>query len=72
MNKPIIKNPDIDKTRRALDDIRLDIEKWERIYHQLSKVDGVEIILYTTHEKIVELEHLQFILKSHLNKMGGR
>ena len=74
MNKIIKKGnlSDIDKTRRALEDIRLDIEKWERIYYQIADVDGVDIISYQMHEKIVELESLQFILKGHLARMGGR
>ena len=57
---------------RALQDIKADIEKWERIYHQLLKIDGIDVMVYQTHEKITELESLQFILKSQLSKMGGK
>ena len=60
----------IDNTRRALQDIKQDIEKWERIYKQLISIDGIDVMVYQTHEKITELESLQFILKSHLSKMG--
>ena len=62
----------IDNTRRALQDIKQDIEKWERIYKQLISIDGIDVMVYQTHEKITELESLQFILKSHLSKMGGK
>ena len=62
----------IDNTRRALQDIKQDIEKWERIYHQLLKIDGIDVMVYQTHEKVTELESLQFILKSQLSKMGGK
>ena len=62
----------IDNTRRALQDIKQDIEKWERIYHQLLRIDGIDVMVYQTHEKITELESLQFILKSHLSKMSGK
>ena len=74
MNKIIKKadTADIEQTRLALKDIELDIKKWERIYYQIAGVDGVEIISYQMHEKIVELESLQFILKGHLARMGGR
>ena len=62
----------IDNTRRALQDIKQDIEKWERIYRQLMLIDGIDVMVYQTHEKITELESLQFILKSQLSKMGGK
>ena len=57
---------------RALQDIKGDIEKWERIYRQLMLIDGIDVMVYQTHEKITELESLQFILKSQLSKMGGK
>ena len=57
---------------RALQDIKGDIEKWERIYKQLILIDGIDVTTYQTHEKITELESLQFILKSQLSKMGGK
>ena len=57
---------------RALQDIKADIEKWERIYRQLMLIDGIDVMVYQTHERITELESLQFILKSHLSKMGGK
>ena len=57
---------------RALQDIKGDIEKWERIYKQLISIDGIDVMVYQTHEKITELESLQFILKSQLSKMGGK
>ena len=62
----------ISNIERALQDIKGDIEKWERIYHQLLKIDGIDVMVYQTHEKIIELESLQFILKSHLSKMDGK
>ena len=57
---------------RALQDIKGDIEKWERIYKQLISIDGIDVMVYQTHEKVTELESLQFILKSQLSKMGGK
>jgi len=63
---------DIDKTKRSLNDITQDIEKWERIHLQLLKIEDIEVIKYRVHEKILDLESIQFILKSHLRKMGGR
>ena len=62
----------IDNTRRALQDIKGDIEKWERIYRQLMLIDGIDVMVYQTLEKITELESLQFILKSQLSKIGGK
>ena len=62
----------ISNIERALQDIKGDIEKWERIYHQLLKIDGIYVMVYQTHEKVTELESLQFILKSHLSKMSGK
>ena len=57
---------------RALQDIKGDIEKWERIYKQRISIDGIDVMVYQTHEKVTELESLQFILKSQLSKMGGK
>ena len=63
---------DIDKTKRSLNDITQDIEKWERIHQQLLKIENIDVIKYRVHEKVLDLESIQFILKSHLRKMGGR
>ena len=62
----------ISNIERALQDIKGDIEKWERIYKQLISIDGIDVMIYQTHEKVTELESLQFILKSQLSKMSGK
>ena len=62
----------IDQTRRAVQDIKADLEKHTRIHKQLLKIDGIDVILYKEAEKITELDTLHSILKLHLHKMGGR
>ena len=70
--KPKSDLSNIDQTRRAVQDIREDLEEHQRIHKQLLKIDGIDVILYKEAEKIAELDTLHSILKLHLHKMGGR
>ena len=56
----------IDQTRRAVQDIREDLEEHQIIHKQLSLIGGIDVILYKEAEKITDLETLLSLLKLHL------
>jgi len=65
----------IGETRRAIRDLREDIEKWGRIHNQLIKMKSetsTDIMIFSTFEQMVKAKTLQDTLKQHLKKMGGR
>ena len=63
---------DLANIDRAIQDIRVDLEKHNRILKQLLKIDGIDVITYKQAEKVTDLTTLLSILKLHLKKMGGR
>ena len=62
----------IDQTKRAIQDLKEDLRKWERIHKQLLLCDNTEIMAYNVHDQIVIIENLIFTLTTHLRDMGGR
>ena len=61
---------DIDNTRRAIDDLKLDVKKWERIYKQILKIEGEEAKAYTIKDKITISQNLIDTLTKHLIELN--
>ena len=68
--------PNIDETKRALQDIRLEIEKWMRVCNQLNKSyndkDGFVIGHRDIESWLEKIEMIEIQLQEHLTNMGER
>ena len=62
----------IDQTRRGIQDLKVDLRKWEGVHKQLLLIENTEIQAYNVHDQIIVIENLIFTLTVHLKKMGGR
>jgi len=70
----------IEATKRAIDDIRFDIEKLERMYDALDNYKGVDQIdkefakayAERIHLSLTDQRQIRDLLAEHLKGMGGR
>ena len=72
MTKPKQKSARLEDTRFAINELKEDLKKQERVYKLLIHIEHTDVLTYKIHDKILYIESLIFILQSSLKDMGGK
>ena len=72
MTKPKQKSARLEETRFAINELKEDLKKQERVYKLLINIEHTDILAYRIHDTILYIEGLIFILQSSLKDMGGK
>ena len=76
----MVEDPNIEATKRAMDDLRTDINKMNRIHTQLSTFKGreemdvkfAELYAERIQQSVIDGKQIKELLRKHLEAMGGR